>query len=673
MSGSNPDSKMMDPRTDQPDKPLEDSPEKVATELLGAGEALGIDYSLVGEAKAEKRLLRREPQPRDFNAWASNPNMLVEEYPDDFYFSIVRKHPTEDAAGNFIGGYTRNRVNHAIDLDWMKEQFPDGGRYEVQFRGPKSGKGGLILTYFSPLSLEYQEYRAPSFDGIDHVPRGNALPTRTDENGNDDDDDDDEEESPIRGTPGLSDALALRYVESLERDKRRAETVHTPQMRPPVYPPPRPARRDDDEEDDVKKSGDGQVFGQAFTKLVEALATRPQTDTTPRDDTGDSRQEVLRLHGLLNGIQDSHRKELADRLREQRESLEEMIREQRASFEKLGEEMRTQQRDALDRTADKHKSEIASIREAQGERVDQLKERVVDLKDELRRSLDEVSKLRGDLATAQADAVTSKSELAAVRITKESEIASVKAEARADAADKARVEALSNKKPDDDDPLGSLLNKVTQAKQLSEKLGESLGGGKSDTVKAPSRIDQLVDVAAKVAGSGEIRKLAGVVTEAAAKGVSAVMKERQERRNAATPSTDAILAAYGRGKRQVSSEPRRPELPPEQKAKPAVESAGEAATDLLQEIAALKASAEEMLDEVEDFAATDEPVEKATEALLDRLQTMAGASRREILEKIKGTTAAQTLVELELSPTRLSDEAQKYLDDMIQHASGLKE
>jgi len=323
---------------------------------------------------------------------------------------------------------------------------------------------------------------------------------------------------------------------------------------------------------------------------------------------------------------------------------------------------------------------------------EQLKDTKQDLRDLRSESKDDVRKLQGDLDQARTDLAAARNELAsakssydALQVTKGSEletrIAQVKMEAMEEARKEERDRLAAEAKKPVEDPFDAMMKRVEQAKSLTASLGEKFGinsGGDDTPAKPTGRLDQLMDVAIKVGGSPEIRKLAGTVTKSVAEGAASVLKAREESKQpAASPSTAALTEAWQSGQRpqpavqaEPNPEPQADLDTPDQKAiEPDVADSLEAIADAIPDMEQIQAQAGEMLDDIENHSMLGTPVEEAAEEMIGKLMGLLDRPREDILEGMPDATAAKTLEELEFPLSRISPNALEYMDKLIQYGA----
>lgn len=653
-----------------------------------------------------------QPRVRDFNEWVPLPNSAIEAFPDHCFYQIYREHPTEDQHGNYIGGHIRT-VHEPISLEWMRRQFPEGGRYTVQLRGPRNGKVGTILTTFTSLRLAALQDERPQVRGKEKEER--PVPTTNAED-------------------GFTKMMATRYVESWEDTKKRLEgdkarlegelrkfkeqaVPAPPRLVPPAIPEAERTWRNQDLGPGGPLSSRGPItltdsdvwpsrgmspipkhveqsvpqhdpMAAAFSKLVEAMTAKsPSSGGSTHEVLQEAlqavRQENLRLHDAMNSLRTAHREEIAERLKEQREALMRELEEQRRVLAERIRDVTEASRETLATLREQHRAELDQLKESHRERVEQHRDVVKALDEQSRRTADEVASLRDKLHEARTEATEKGARLAALETTRTSEIEVIRATARAEAAEKSRdAQQKDTDSSEPRDPVDRMVSTLVRAKELSRLLSDSLGdGGTKEVVGAlgaPSKVDRWVDVASKVAGSKEIKGLVGAAAEALSRGVAQAVRPKQEIR---MPSTEAIAASRrlplpsqmrSRPSPQPGPQPGpqpSPVEPPVAIITPVAEIPSDdmdmASTPGLAEI---KQAAEQMLDEIEEHTANQTPVDEATEEMIRKLQGISGASREDIVSGLKGTTAEGTLESLGLPKSRLSSGALAYFNKLIGHA-----
>ena len=622
----------------------------------------------------------------EFDVWMEAHGPIVENRPDDFYFAVVRKYPKLDAKGNPIGGVVL-RLKQPFNEAWLSEALPDGGRYTVELKGPtkKPGYTNLKSTYAAYHNLELP-MRGMARPPDESLP---PFPGEVEDEIDDEEEDEFEEPSLPQENPFFT-RIADNYFSQTARDERELRELRRQTMRAPQ---PRQESAAD----------------KIMLKLVDSMNKPPVTDDT-------AREEVAKLHGLINKLNETYSREKIETLAANREDIEKRLSEQRKSYELMIKETAESHQKSYDRQASQHQTEMQNLREGYADRSQTLRDQLADVKQELRdarsegreevRSLQaKVDQLTTELAMARNEAATSKSEYAALVVTKKSEldtkVAQIQMQEMTRARDEERARILEEKKKVED-PIESMVNRIEQAKSLASTLGAKLGVGGSDDAPAPqSKFDKIVDVGLKIAGSKEARQLASGAIESAARGVGTILKAREEAKTTSTPSTSAIMNAWQNGQiqqpppapdpapvpnpappqpssvqnpgedlRQATLAPQNVEYaPPPNTSTNTVIDVVESVADAMPDVDMVTKKGEDLLDNVENHSLLGTPVEEAAEEMISELIELSGAPRVLILANFVDATAIKTLEELGHTSERMSPGALNYMDRLIQYGA----
>lgn len=598
----------------------------------------------------------------NFDQWMGHHRRYVEERPGDFFFYVMRRYPEHDKDGNLIAG-TVFRLKHPFSEAWLSEALPEGGIYTIELRGPTKNPNerylGLRVRYAAFHGLQLPMMGGP-------LPPG-AIPPPPDMDGDGDeaDDDfygDDENERPEIGG-SFMEKIADQFFEDNRRTKEKLEQMEQRRMvearRPPPMPMmPPPPRRDDDDT----------PVNRVLMKLVEGISAGPKDS-----------EEVRQLHDLIRKLEEARSTEKIEMLSKHKDEMHQRLTEQRDLFEGRLREMREGYEKTLGAVEKKGEESARGIREDYQARVESARDRADDYKQELNRIRDESredkARLRADLDAArrelsdvQGKLSEARSELSATRVTKDSEMKTAVAEVR--------MEALRERTTNDDSSLTGVVKQISVAKELFSTLSDSFGGGGSsstDATPAPKgRLSDLADIAIRVGGSPEIRKLAGTVTKSAAEGLKSVVQARAETQQASAPSTAAIVQAHQAQQAQQPVAPipapvENPAPPPEPEPEPT--SVIDSVAQAIPSMEEIQAKAAPMLDAIEDHCALGTSIEEAGEEMISMLGDVFDAGREQVIEGIGDeASAADTLRELEFPASRLSEDATLYMDQLIAYA-----
>lgn len=627
-----------------PDVPASPAPKRTPPEM----------FSLNDDPTAESKA--------SFDEWMVHHHYYIENRPDDYEFWIIRRYPKTDPEGNPIAGVAA-RLSRSFSEAWVQKRFPEGGRFDVELRGPSDDNryAGLKVP-----KAAYRNLQVPMSVDEDHnygrKPVGPMMSLV------DDDEEDEIEESEVEEERPSSfmEKIAERYVKSVETDQAELRRLRMQQMKPPPPPPMFDKKQEEDKTSD-----------KILMRLLDSIQTK-----TPDN------AEVANLHRMINKLSEAHSTEKIEQLSAHKDELDKRLREQREVYEARIKEAHASANDIIDRMKSQHEASMRMAKDDFDQRLAQANQRANDFKEDLKRVRDdakdaardyreEIKTLQSAVSLVREELSSAKSELTALKVTKDSEMRSAIAEERMKS-----LQERGTKKNDDEDPFDGMIKRIKQAKELAGSLGEQLGMSSSGDTKADkpkSRLDDLVDIAVKVGGSPEVRKLAGTVTKSLAEGFGSVMKAREETKKSSTPSTAAIIEAHKREQERrrlleekshagAASEPHETEdatpPPPPDEPKDAIDSVAEA----IPTVEKMQEMANPLLDTIEDHCALGTPVDEASKEMVASLQELFDRPKEDVIEALKGTTAEETLDQLEFPRTRLSPEATEYMNTLVQHA-----
>jgi hypothetical protein len=620
-----------------------------------------------------------------FDEWMAKFKVYVETWPDDYQFDLDRRYPKFKENGEVNTGVVRT-LTEPFNEAWMREAFPEGGRFDILLKGPtgrpEDRYAGLRVVKARFCSLTIPK-RGIEFERELPPP---SVASRADQY----DDEEDEEIAPSNGSGGsMPDSIMQRIVERHldegDEAKRKLAEMHDS---PPLPLPPPPTM--ESARSYKESSHDG---------MLRAMELLSNTLVRKGDGSGASKAELNKLHDLLSdAIATASKKEIEilakhkEELDKVREAHQIALESQRKIFEKQAEQTTTAHNEQMSALRLARESDISQLREDNREKLSDMRERLADAKSDLqqykaesvaelnrvreeststKRGLEEkLEKVKDDLANSRNDVSELRSKLATLEVTSKSEMQVAVNQAKMDAEKEHRK---SN--PDDNlDPLSRLLKSVTQAKELTETLGSQLNPT-ADAAGEPkkSTIEVLGSTIKDLAMSPEVRTTVTSVAKTVGGALGDVAKARQSQQ----PSTFSLAAAATQPTpnpepvpEQIETQQTVPSSSPAVIDQPATEENGAVEVDTVEaQIAKAKAQAEEMLDAVETNCSLGTPIPEAAEELVSSLMNNFGVDKGAIKEQLKGATAEETLKELDLPQTRLSDDARKYLNDMIQHVA----
>ncbi len=635
---------------------------------------------------------------RDFNEWMRRIKVHFEQAPDQHMFRIVRTYPRMSSDNQIMAGSAMT-THVPFCQEWMEYVFTDGGRFNVQFLGAN----GAVVRMFANISIPRRILSegtkaelaklAPFFDDIPLVTKniedriaqreGRSLSSvaeepmrsRRAEREDEEDDDDDEEESP-----------------------RLAQRRFIPPPPPPAFaPPPRDAgheifarlaekateqnarqlelaqERADKAQTELMKSLSGvnkgssgmqdEMIMKMVSTLTDGIMHRP-TQQSPNEDT---RKEIDRLHGVISEMTKAHASEIIRLTNDHKSELTARINELRDNNDRMMREINERHSAALRETNERYQDKITETGRSRDDHEKMIREQLTETKLLLSAKDSEVNRLNTEVMRLNGECTLAKAELQSRSAAHDMEVKS------------AVLEAKFAGKRMDEDPFTSILTKVKQAKELSESLGAQLGGPKTDsgTEAKKSWVEGTVEVAKALGGSKEFRSLAQTVVEAGGKAAASIIKARGESKAPVTHipavTTADIMASHRRARDAAETaklagvSPARelgasaPNPAPAKEPQSVVDSVAEAAD----EVARIKQIAEDLLDQIEEFAALETPLGEASDFMIDKLVEASGASIEEAVSILNGSTAEKTLEELDLPPNRLSAEALAYMNRLI--------
>lgn len=671
-------------------KPEETTPEVVEAHdaPAGAGEDAPDDAEentgplsdIPSDAEIQKSQSRAKH--RDFNGWMEEHKQYPENYPDHFFFRIMRTHPKHNREGAPIAGPVEY-YNRAFYLEDLRKQLPEGGRFDVELVGPiRTAKGeirrNVIRAAFRSLELPDLRERLTSNDGIVTPQLLDSLglggPDQETDESEDDDDVGDGSNGRSENAPFM-DKLMDTHFQDLERMRRKNEQYER-ELRERMEREYR--MRDRDRERSSKPQDE------VTSTLLSSLMDLTKSSLSKKDNEGvgqHDREELSRLHDQISKAQEEHRRsqeahqrEMTERLQAQAREWQDRMEELRKSYEKLMGDLR-----------ERYDSEINRLREGHTDKVEGIQAQYREAREDLTAARSTIESLRTELAQAHAESNRVQSELAALKTTKDADIRAAVIEAER------RVEqAAKPKKTDDEDPLEGMVKRVKKARELSETLGETLGGGSSkagaETGEKKGFGKNLVEVVRSLAGSEDVRKLTTDVTKSVTSAMTSAAREYGSRSGSQVPSTTAAAAAYQAASSQPPA-PMQPQTPmqpqhpapvqpqtvqpPSQGSPPVVPDpvsvADSTATEVQPDV--IDQTASDMLDSIEDHATIGTQIDEAAKDVLGQLSRSLGVTESVIRDNIKGATAEKTLEELGLPATRLTPEATAYLNQIISSVS----
>jgi len=648
-----------------------------------------------------------DEKARDFNEWMRRIKKHLEQDPDQYMFRIMRTYPRMSPDNQIMTGPVMTVFTPFCE-EWMGYVFSDGGRFNVQYIGPK----GTIVRMFANVSIPKRFMSegtkaelvklTPFFDDIPSVtkniedrivqregkstsafaPEGSTANMKIRSRSEDDESEGEEEEE--------------------DEDDRRARRYR--QIPPIPYAPPPPIRdpgqdmfarfaerateqnarqlelaqeRADRSQAELMKSlagansKGGGMQEEMMLKMVSTLTEGiiHRSSTPPVNE--DTRREVERLHGVVSEMTKANAQEIIRITNDYKTEMTSRLNEVRDNNDRTLREITERHASALRETNDRYQDKISDTSRSRDDHEKMIREQLTEAKLLLSAKESEVNRLNTEVMRLSGECTLAKAELQSRSAAHEMEVKS------------AVLEAKFAGKKTDEDPISTFVNKIKQAKELSESLGEQLGSSsKSDkTDEKKSRIDGIVEVAKALGGSKEFRSLASTVVEGAGKAAAAVIKARGEAKAAQSTSAAAsasvadIMAAHRRQRAvaegalanpapirhiaQGVTAPSAATLEPEPTS--VIDSVIEAADD----IERIRQIAEELLDQIEEFAALETPLREASEYMIEKLIEASGGSEDEIFAMLDGTSAEKTLKELELPANRLSSGALDYMDKVI--------